>query len=137
MRERTGRPGPVHVLLLGDSADIPVLRDMVRRPPVDAYGQVVVELASRVQAEPWRPPRGVSLTWLCRDRALRERGGMAPRGTLAAAALAAWVAEWVPDDDTAVAPSLLWIGRSLSARLAEPHDPGGLLDRPGRLRPEP
>ena len=70
-----------------------------------------LEVASPVQTGPVAAPRDVTVTWLCRDRPLGRPRPMARRGELAARAIEAWVAEWMPeeliDEDD---PIMMWIG---------------------------
>lgn len=104
MRAHRGRPGPT-VLLAGDSADLRDLRALVATLPAAAYGQVIVEVAAAVQIERLQTPARVAVTWLVRER----EGGVAARGRLLAAALDAWIDEWMPAgvrDDRRIA----WIG---------------------------
>lgn len=108
---------PAHYLLVGDSADLGVLRDLVEQLPLDSYGQIYVEVASRVQVERWDVPPGMSLSWLRRDRTESLLGGLVPRGELAARAVSGWVAEWMPEGEDPAHPHVLWIGCSASEHV--------------------
>lgn len=102
---------PTHFLIVGDSTDLPLLRHMLGRLPVDAYGQMFIEVATAVQVHDWAGPDGLAVTWLVRERSRRFR----PRGEAAAQAMLAWVSEWMPEDqDAHSAPYVMWIGCSMS-----------------------
>lgn len=106
------------VLFVGDSADLPSIRRILADLPGDAYGQVFIEIASRVQIETLARPDGVIVHWLRRDLRCSRIDGLAPRGSLAARAIAAWAAEWMPDDaDSEGADVTLWIGCATSPRV--------------------
>lgn len=107
-----------HFLIVGDAADIPLIRESLDRLPVDAYGQVFVEVASEMQIQRLAAPVGVTVSWLSRDAAVRSRGPLPPRGELAARAIEAWCAEWSPQDETEQT-FVLWIGCSSSGRVDE------------------
>jgi NADPH-dependent ferric siderophore reductase len=113
----SARPG-AHFLLVGDGADLGTLRGIVDRLPVDAYGQIFVEVATRAQVRRWDVPAGMTVSWLRRDRVASLLGGLAPRGELVARAVTAWVAEWIPEErsDRAL-PYVLWIGCSASDQV--------------------
>ncbi|WOF23712.1 SIP domain-containing protein [Microbacterium betulae] len=110
-----------HFLLVGDSTDLPAIRRMLERLPVAAYGQVFVEIASRVQIQRFEVPEGVSLTWLLRDGvgdgAARR---MAPRGECVVRAVHAWFDEWMFEGGQQ-APRVVWIGCSASPRVSRLH----------------
>ncbi len=113
-RERAG----AHFLLVGDSTDLATILDTVARLPVNAYGQIFIEVASDVQIQRWRVPLGMSVSWLRRDRLSSVVGTIAPRGELVARAVAAWVAEWMPEHHgDHELPYVLWIGCSASDRV--------------------
>lgn len=114
---------PQHILLVGDSTDLPAIHDLLRELPPDSYGQVYLEVATAIQIRSIAAPPGVSVSWLCRDRhssdvggSPRDIGAMARRGELASRAIAAWVAEWQPDASSE-GDYLMWIGCSASARV--------------------
>lgn len=113
MRAHRGRPGPT-VLLAGDSADLRDLRAIAATLPADAYGQIYVEVASPVQIERLVTPVRVAVTWLVRERVT----GVVPRGVLLAAAVDAWIAEWMPAgvrNDRRIA----WVGCSAAPQIAD------------------
>lgn len=104
-----------HFLLVGDSSDLPSLRGIISRLPVDAYGQVFIEVAAALQVQALDAPERITVTWLCRDR---TAGRLPPRGALAARAVIAWVAEWVTEgDDEHELPYILWIGCPASEQI--------------------
>ncbi|WP_127794306.1 SIP domain-containing protein [Agromyces sp. LHK192] len=104
-----------HFLLLGGTEDLGAIADATSRFPVDAYGQVFIEVASLIQVVDLPVPPHVSVTWLQRDLA---PGSIAPRGRRAAQALRAWVSEWLPEEAAAV-PYVLWIGCAASEEIDE------------------
>ncbi len=129
---------PPHILLVGDSADLPALGAMLRGLSADTYGQVYVEVATAIQIRALPAPVNVSVTWLCRDRATsaldvipRGIGALAHRGELASRAISAWVAEWQPceprepavlsDPDASGTREdyVLWIGCSAGERISD------------------
>lgn len=135
---------PQHILLVGDSTDLPAIHDILRDLPSDSYGQVYLEVATAIQVRPLPAPAGVSVSWLCRDRhssdvggAPRDIGAMARRGELASRAIAAWVAEWLPERSSEGSYTM-WIGCSTSTRVGrlyrtlQEH-----LGEPQRERPQP
>jgi len=107
----TPRRASAHFLLAGDSADLPRLQQAIERLPVDAYGQVLIEIAAPIQVRRLPVPERMSVTWLCREYAGGRHGRLRPRGELLADAIRAWVAEWMPDDRVERGlPTVLWIG---------------------------
>lgn len=124
-----------HFLLAGDSTDLRAMRDAVNRLPVNAYGQVFIEVASAVQIQRWDAPSGITVTWLCRDESSGPTSRVAPRGELVARALSAWLSEWTPENHTdRDRPHVLWIGccasehvdrlyRELASRIPHRHHP--------------
>jgi NADPH-dependent ferric siderophore reductase len=108
----------MHVLYVGDSADIPAIRQRLAELPSDAYGQVYLEVATRIQIQRWATPPGVSVTWLCRDRTSSVLGHLVPRGERAVRAASAWIAEWMPEQAGEGVPEIqMWIGCAASARV--------------------
>jgi NADPH-dependent ferric siderophore reductase len=107
-----------HLLLVGDDRDLSTIRELVEGVPGPVYGQVFIELAPRIPVPAWEPPAGVSVTWLRRDIMRGVLGGVAPHGELAARALVAWVAEWLPDAGTdRELPFIVWVGCSASHQM--------------------
>ncbi len=102
-----------HFLLAGDTADLAALRGISVRLPVDAYGQIFVEVASPAMVEPIDCPPGIAVTWM-----LRPSG--ADAGTRIAPAVDAWVAEWITGTgaDTPM-PYVIWVGCSSSRAVRE------------------
>ncbi|OJX75341.1 SIP domain-containing protein [Leifsonia sp. 71-9] len=96
---------PAHFLLVGDETDLPVLQPLVSRLPVDAYGQIYLEVRDGMDAMIWPVPPGIQVTWLVRgDR-------HAARGDLAMRAVAAWIDEWMPEAmGEEQAPFVMWLG---------------------------
>ena len=119
MRDAPADTSEPHFLIVGDSTDVPLVRDMLSRLPADAYGQVFIEVAVDLQIQRWDPPGRMSITWLVRDGSSLVSGGrMAARGEKAAAAASAWISEWMPDRaESHDAPYVLWIGCSASVRV--------------------
>lgn len=105
-------------MLAGDGGDLAVLRRIVDRLPVDAYGQIYVEVGSAAQLEYWNVPAGMALQWLCRDEADGYFGAGAPHGELLARAVRGWVSEWIPESEKAhELPYVLWIGCAASGHV--------------------
>jgi NADPH-dependent ferric siderophore reductase len=103
--------GRAHFLLVGDETDLPVLQPLVSRLPVDAYGQIYLEVDDRMDTLVWPVPPGVQLTWLPRgDRS-------AVRGDLAIRAVSAWIDEWTPEAmGETQPPFVMWLGCRGNAR---------------------
>lgn len=120
-------PAP-HVLLAGDSGDVPAIRRMLQSLPEGAWGQVLIEVAVGVQVHRWPMPAGIGLTWLRRD-SVRGGTGMAPRGELLARAVDAWTSEWIPEQSSRPC-DIVWIGCTASPRIAVLHH--DLAERFGR-----
>lgn len=107
-----------HFLLVGDSSDLGALRDIVSRLPVDAYGQIFIEVASTLQVQRWNVPASVTLTWLCRDERTGDGSPFPARGELVARAVASWIAEWMPEHRTSHEhPYIVWVGCATSPRV--------------------
>lgn len=114
----TAKAAPVHFLLVGGGADVAALRGIVARLPVNAYGQVLIEVASELHVEDWPAPPGVTVSWLCRDRSFASMGRAAQQGELVARAVTAWVAEWMPEEEEEhAAPYVLWLGCAANAHV--------------------
>lgn len=114
------RDNDLHVLLAGDSADVPTIRRMLRELPSDAYGQVIVEVAAPIQVVALPHPPGMTITWLHRAALTSDVRGAAGavRGEAVSRALDAWVREWMPGASNAPETRLLiWVGCSSSPRV--------------------
>lgn len=119
---------PTHFLLAGDSSDLPLMSHILRRLPVDAYGQVFIEIDAARPIEFLETPEDLTVTWLHRDM----HDPMARVGEAAADAVLAWVSEWVPEHREAhSAPYVMWIGQSMSRVMTQLSDHLG--DRVGAL----
>lgn len=119
---------PTHFLLAGDSSDLPLMSHILRRLPVDAYGQVFVEVDAASPIEHLETPESLTATWLRRD----ERDPMVRLGEATAEAVLAWVSEWMPERrDAHAAPYVMWIGQSMSRVMTQLSDHLG--DRVGAL----
>jgi NADPH-dependent ferric siderophore reductase len=110
VRAHRGRPRP-SVLLAGDAGDLADLRALAATLPLDAYGQVVVEVDSPAAIVPLPVPERVATTWLVRP------DGAAP-GAALATAVDAWIAEWMPAG-TRCDSRIAWIGCAAAPRIAE------------------
>lgn len=107
-----------HFLLVGDASDIPAIRDILLRLPVDAYGQVFLEVGSVIRIQRLPLPEAMSVTWLRRDERSSVVDAVPPRGELVTRAVSAWISEWMPEDLCEHAtPYVLWIGCSASERV--------------------
>jgi len=112
--------GSAHVLLAGDSRDIPAMRRLVASLPMTAYGQVFIEIVTDVQRELLLAPPGVQVSWLLRDRNRSDSDPrhMALSGELVARAVRAWANEWMPEADLDETHHyVLWIGCTANARV--------------------
>jgi NADPH-dependent ferric siderophore reductase len=110
VRAHRGRPGQ-SVLLAGDETDLRDLHALIATLPADAYGQVYVEVDAAERIESLATPARVVTTWLVREPA-------AEAGALLADAVAAWIAEWMPEgacDQRRIA----WIGCAAAPRIAD------------------
>lgn len=110
---------PAHFLIAGDLSDLPLLRRLLERLPVDAYGQVFIEVSAAFQVIDLPSPPEMTVTWLVGDTSPLSP----PRGELAARAVVAWVSEWMPEErDAHTAPYVMWIGCSTSTVMDRLHD---------------
>lgn len=107
MRSHRRRFPVQHVLLACGVEDVEALRAQLADAPVDAYGQVLVELPAH-DAMP-----DLDLPW--RFTAYRiVRDPHAP-GAALVAAVDAWTAEWMPGDRSPLNPGTIWVGAGVSA----------------------
>ncbi|GAA3651823.1 SIP domain-containing protein [Microbacterium marinilacus] len=107
-----------HFLLVGDSTDLGAILGIVDRLPVNAFGQIFIEVACDMQIQKWELPPFMTITWLRRDLAAGGSRSVAPRGELIARAVAGWAAEWLPErHDGTELPLVLWIGCAASAAM--------------------
>lgn len=111
VRDRT------HFLLVGDEGDIAMIHTILRRLPVDAYGQVYIEVDGARPLPSLAMPEGMELTWLRRDSRVRRGGSAHDHGALAAGVIDVWLQEWMPDADAAEEPYVIWIGCTASGRV--------------------
>ena len=119
MRSRR-RSGPLpHVLVAGESADLPTIRTVLALLPEDAYGQVFVELSSEDPAPNIQHPARITVTTLVRD----------PAGTVGhrlTQAVDGWAEEWLTDAPDPARDLCVWLGHSVPAR---PLDQARILQR--------
>lgn len=102
--------GPL--LIAGDARDLPLIVQVCRRLPWDAQGQVLVEVAARIQIRRIDVPDGVAVHWLVRGDLAQTR----PRGSRLGEAVHAWCLEW-----TCGSPQLewtLWLGPHTPTHVA-------------------
>ncbi|MCU1407161.1 MAG: hypothetical protein JWQ43_3464 [Glaciihabitans sp.] len=114
-----------HVMVAGDSRDLPAIRRILQQLPGDAYGQVFIEVVADVQVVPLDSPADVSVSWLRRDstRAGNEhRTFGAARGEAIERAVLAWTREWLePGCQCGHAPFYVWIGCAMSPSVDRLH----------------
>ena len=110
-----------HFFLAGDGDDLVALRGITGKLPVDAYGQILIEVDSTTYIHDWPAPDGVVVNWLV-------RGPDMDNGDRIAAAVDAWVTEWIigSGSDTEM-PYVLWVG--CSGSIAVQHLLRDLSDR--------
>lgn len=113
MHHHSFQESDARVLIAGGSADIPAIRRILDRVPSGTYGQVFIEIASPVQIRSWPVPTGVTVTWLRRERDSAVPQPMLPKGELLARAVAAWMTEWLPEDEPDL-PGFVWVGGATS-----------------------
>lgn len=119
MLDETPASPPSHFLIAGDITDLSLLHQLLGRLPVDAYGQVFVEVAARFQISRLPAPAGLTVHWLVDDASPLTH----TRGERAAQAVMAWVSEWMPEETSAHAtPYVMWIGCSTSTVMDRLYD---------------
>lgn len=86
---------------------------------MNAYGQVIIEVATAAEVRALQAPDRLGITWLCREDT--EFGGsqMLP-GERLEAAIRAWLAEWMCQEAQRV-PRVIWIGASTCPPVEELH----------------
>ncbi len=103
MRKR--EPDAPKVLLAGDTADLPTIRERLRDCQADASGIVLIEAINALQVVPLDAPAGIGVHWLFRERA---DAAVEPRGSVLVTAVDTWLDEWMrPEGGVEVSP---WIG---------------------------
>ena len=105
------RRGPLeHILVAGSELELPAIEALLALLPSTAYGQVLVETASAQTALSLVVPPRVTVTRL-------ERASADEPGVRLAAAVDAWLAEWMPEDDDPARAVTMWIGCSARDRV--------------------
>jgi NADPH-dependent ferric siderophore reductase len=113
-----------HIMMAGDSRDLPAMARVFASLPRDAYGQVFIEIVSAVQVVPLAVPAGVSVSWLRRDHVDAESGHTfgSARGEAIERAVLAWAAEWIEPGCTCGEHSFyVWVGCALSPSVDRLH----------------
>ncbi|WP_165314254.1 SIP domain-containing protein [Agromyces protaetiae] len=101
--------GP-RVLLAGDAADLPAMRQRLGECDPRTAGIVFVEVLSPLQIVRLDGPAGVAVHWLFRER---RRGPIALRGEVLVGAVDAWLDEWMrADGGTRIE---IWLGARTSS----------------------
>lgn len=90
-----------HVLIAGHADDLDEISITLALLPADAYGQVLIEASPEALATLTAPPR-VSI------HRIDPATGSLP------AAVTAWVAEWVPDEEDHRRTVTVWLGEHAS-----------------------
>lgn len=91
--------------MAGGVDDLPAIETLLILLPETAYGQVFVETPAEVTPLVLLAPPRVTVTQL-------SCGPDAVRGQLLAAAVQAWLAEWMPEEPEPVRSLTLWVGSS-------------------------
>jgi NADPH-dependent ferric siderophore reductase len=106
------RQGPLrHVLVAADLVDLPVVELLLADLPASAYGQVYVETPAGAELPELAAPARLTVTRLTRT------ADTAP-GDLLGAAIAGWVAEWLPEEPCEDRSVALWAGATVRDRVA-------------------
>lgn len=120
MRSERRRRPLEHVLIAGHLADLDAIRAIVSQLPEHAYGQILIESDGLGPVPALDAPARVTVSVL--SPAGRPTPG---QGTLLAEAVAAWAAEWMPEDPEAGRELTVWVGdrasesvNAVCARLA-------------------
>lgn len=126
--EPSNTPAPAgnpHVMVAGDSRDLPAIRQILERLPEDSYGQVFIEIVSDVQIVAMDAPAAVSVTWMHRSsfgRSIPNHTFGSARGETIERAVLAWTSEWLePGCQCGQGPFYVWIGCAMSASVDRLH----------------
>ena len=124
MRSHRRRTPTDHVLIAGRTEDLAGIARILGALSADAYGQVLIEVPAGVRIPSFtRPPR----VTVCRITAAppNDRGD-----TPLTAAIAAWMAEWMPEDPDADRAISIWVGAQDGSHVdAQCHVLGDLVER--------
>jgi NADPH-dependent ferric siderophore reductase len=105
------RRGPLeHILVAGSELELPAIEALLVLLPSTAYGQVLVETGPAQAAFSLGVPPRVTVTRL--ERAPGDEPGVG-----LAAAVDAWLAEWMPADCDPARAVTMWIGCSARDQL--------------------
>ena len=107
MRSHRRRYPLRHVLIAGGIADLPDIRHELAQLPADAYGQVLVEVPLGMELPELVRPARVSVHRLDHIATVEPTAGA---GTVLAAAVDAWLSEWLPTEPEDDREVTLWIG---------------------------
>lgn len=106
------RRGPLqHVLVAGSFEELPAIEVLLHMLPDSAYGQVLVESPADAELLPIlaAPPR-VTITRLARTQSDEP-------GSVLAAAVQGWLAEWMPDEPDMARACTIWVGEAARDRV--------------------
>ncbi len=121
MRRSRRRCHPLlHVLIAGAGEDIDAIRQVVALLPDDAFGQVYVESDPGAVLPDLSVPQRVTVNHLRRsgrDAAPLGDAGAEP-GVLLARAVAAWAAEWMPEEPDEDREFQIWTSGQVGQHLA-------------------
>ena len=117
MRSHRRRHPLRHVLIAGGVADLPDIRHELAQLPADAYGQVLVEVPLGVELHELVRPARVSVHRLDHIATIEP---MTDGRSVLAAAVDAWLSEWLPAEPEGDREVTLWI--SGAARAVAPLD---------------
>jgi NADPH-dependent ferric siderophore reductase len=105
------RRGPLeHILVAGSESELPAIEALLLLLPSTAYGQVLIETEPQQAALSLSAPPRVTLTCL-------ERTRVDEPGALLAAAVHAWLAEWMPHEPDPARAITVWVGGSARDRV--------------------
>lgn len=103
MRSHRRRDPLEHVVIAGDLAELPSIRALLALLPESAYGQVYVETGDGEDLPAIGAPHRVTVTRVARAR---HQGP----GESLSAAIAGWVAEWMPEESDPGREVSMWVG---------------------------